>query len=140
MITNFAIEEIMRKNPVTLHPKDPISEAQDLFSKMEIHHIPIVVSSKVVGIISLGDLLFLKGLEGMHKDKFLISDQVGISKLDEVMTYNPICIDKKENIKTALSTMIEKRINCLPVVEDGKLLVGLITTLDILVFLKNKIQ
>lgn len=139
MISNFSVKEFMRKSPITLHPKDDISKAKDLFAKMDIHHLPVVVNNKITGIISLGDLLFLEIIESRNMDKFLATANVGVSKIDDIMTINTICINEKENMKTALKLMIDKRINCLPVINDIQDMVGLITTTDILLFIKNKI-
>lgn len=140
MIENVAISEVMSKNPITLHPKESIENARKLFRENDIRHIPLVVFNKVVGILSLGDLLYMEGIKNRSRDKHLSSTVVGVSFLDDVMTLDPVCLNIENTLADALLFMIEKRINCLPIVDDQKELKGLITTHDINRFLLSHLK
>lgn len=131
------VKTIMRKNVLTLHPKDKIQQARDIFDQYDLHHIPIVVMNKVVGIVSQGDILHLTKRPIMISfDKFIRDQKISIEAIEEVMSKNVICIDHETSIEQAIKIMMERRVNALPV-NDNDELVGLITTYDIL---KNLIK
>ena len=140
MIDNVSVREVMSKNPITLHPKETIDKANLLFKEMDIHHIPLVVMNKVVGILSLGDLLCIDSLKNRNLDKHFSNKIIGVSTLDDIMTPNPICINDSSTLELAIETMIENRINCLPIIDDENEIVGLITTHDINKFLLKELK
>lgn len=133
------VKDIMNRKLVTLHPKDKISKAEDIFNSYKIHHIPIEVSGKLVGILSMGDIFFNRKQKSINADKFLKDINISILTVEEIMTHNPISINSDTSIIDALSVLDSKRINALPVVDNG-LLVGLITTHDLLKLLKSKLN
>jgi predicted transcriptional regulator len=51
------------------------------------------------------------------------------------MTPNPITVTPDMPVSTVTTIMLAKRINCVPVVEDGKLM-GIVTTSDLLMALQ----
>ena len=62
------IKHIMSERVLTLHPKEKINIAYELCNLHKIHHLPITVHKKVVGMISIGDLV--KAI--IHDQKILI--------------------------------------------------------------------
>jgi len=132
------VKDIMNQKLVTLHPKEKISQAEDIFNSYKIHHIPVEVSGKLVGILSMGDIFFNRKQKSINADKFLKNVNISIMTVEEIMTHNPIYIKPNSSIVDALNVMDSKRVNALPVV-DGGLLVGLITTYDLLKLLKSKL-
>ncbi len=139
MIKDILISEVMKKKVISLHPKDDITMANDIFSEYKIHHIPVLVNTKVVGIISLGDLLFMERKELLNQDKFPSFMQMGSRKIEDIMTGEPYTIEASESLGDALDLMIESRVNCLPVVDNENELVGIITTFDLINFLNKQL-
>ena len=50
------ISSIMTPNLITLTQSDSVAKAMELFEKENIHHIPIIGFSKIIGILSKSDL------------------------------------------------------------------------------------
>lgn len=123
----------------TLHPKDKIQSVKDIFAQYEIHHIPVVVMGEIRGIVSLGDLLFLEGMTNNSFDKFLRTKKYEMSTVDEIMTPKPYCIEPDALLSEVMDIMITKRINCLPIKENGEL-VGIITNFDLMKYFRNHIN
>lgn len=140
MYKNIKISEVMNSKLLTLHPKDSIGRAEEIFESYKVHHIPVVVSDKVVGIISMGDLIVWNSLITQHSDRVMSpTNTFTISCVEEIMTKNPICIDKDELLSRALELMVKYRINSLPVVENEKI-VGIVTSYDFLKLLQKEIK
>ena len=134
-IKDSKVEEIMSKNIISLNPKEPISRAIKIFEEHEIHHIPIVIMDKVVGIISQGDVLNFTGKHNrLDQVKTFVLGHSEVdtnTSVEEIMASRPITISPDATIKEAVEQLIQYRVNALPVVENSELK-GIITTHDIL--------
>ena len=49
--------EIMPKNVITVTPDDSVEECMKLMTESRVRHLPVVEGAKVIGIISIGDLV-----------------------------------------------------------------------------------
>ncbi|MEJ2164725.1 MAG: CBS domain-containing protein [Desulfobacterales bacterium] len=52
-----AVHEIMTTAMPTVHPHDDIEECMELFTDKHIRHLAVIEKSKVVGIVSIGDIV-----------------------------------------------------------------------------------
>jgi CBS domain-containing protein len=51
------IDEVMTKNVLFGKPEDTVDSAMDIMSQKHIRHFPVVDGDKVIGVLSLGDLV-----------------------------------------------------------------------------------
>jgi CBS domain-containing protein len=51
------VEEIMAKNVLHVGPNTEISDCMTLMTEKRIRHLPVIDDNKVVGVISIGDLV-----------------------------------------------------------------------------------
>ena len=58
------ISEAMTTNPITVKPTDSIELCMELMTEKHIRHLPVATADKVVGMVSIGDVV-----------KFIIADQ-----------------------------------------------------------------
>jgi CBS domain-containing protein len=52
-----AVKEIMSTEVVAVHPDDDIEECMELFTDKHVRHLPVVEEGKVVGLVSIGDIV-----------------------------------------------------------------------------------
>ena len=52
-----AVKDIMSKNVLCTKPNQTVEEAMALMTEKRVRHLPVVEDSKVLGIISIGDLV-----------------------------------------------------------------------------------
>ena len=52
-----AVNEIMTTAMVTVHPDDDIEECMELFTDKHIRHLPVIEKNKVIGVVSIGDIV-----------------------------------------------------------------------------------
>lgn len=51
------ISEVMSANVLTVKPNDTVEQAMSIMSDKRIRHLPVVDGNKVVGMLSIGDLV-----------------------------------------------------------------------------------
>jgi CBS domain-containing protein len=66
---NTLVSEIMSTTVITVTPEQTVDECMSLMSGKRIRHLPVVENSKVVGLLSIGDLV----KETIEYQAFLIS-------------------------------------------------------------------
>jgi CBS domain-containing protein/gamma-glutamylcysteine synthetase len=124
-IDNYkTVEQFMAVDLFTVRPEDVLDLAANLMHWKHVRHVPVEDDAgNLIGIVSHRDLLEL----------FAMGKIRGPAELSvrDVMKTDLITIDPETPTLTALELMREKRIGCLPVVKDEKL-VGLVTAYDFL--------
>lgn len=71
------ISEVMTRNPFTVSSESSIEQCMEMMSDKSIRHLPVVDQGKLVGMISIGDVV-----------KQIIQDQKGIIEhLESYMTH-----------------------------------------------------
>jgi CBS domain-containing protein len=51
------ISELMTKNPFTVAPENTIEDCMAIMTEKHIRHLPVVSGDKIVGVISIGDVV-----------------------------------------------------------------------------------
>ena len=51
------VSQVMTGNPVTVKPDDPLQGCMAMMSKRGFRHLPVLDAGKVVGVISIGDVV-----------------------------------------------------------------------------------
>lgn len=127
------IRDIMTADVVTLKVHEQLSLASDIMTLARIRHLPVVEGKQLVGIISQRDL-FKASLASVMGHGFEVTrDHLKTVTIKEVMVKNVITIGPDAKIHEAGRIMLEKKIGCLPVVQNNTL-IGLVTETDVLGF------
>ena len=126
------VKNNMTVNPKTVHPDQTISEVLDLMHEFKIHRIPVVSDGKLVGLVTQGVVTEnspsrLSTLS-IHEMNYLLSK----TKVKDIMIKKVITVGPEALVEAAADIMEKKDIGCLPVVGDSNVLLGILTTSDIL--------
>lgn len=132
------VREIMipRDKVVTISDGERLSVAEDIMTLGQVRHMPVVRGGELVGVISERDLLRASPsslVERRAEERRAFLDDVSLA---QVMTTNPFVIDPEASVVEAAKRMVEYKIGCLPVIEQGEL-IGLITETDLLMCLSG---
>lgn len=122
----------MMRNPVYVDENDSMKKAMDLLREHEIRHLPVLKDGeKLVGIVSERDIKQASPSPATAleiREIYYLLDKV---KVKQIMIRRPYTISSAAPIEDAALIMREKKIGCLPVVDEGRL-VGILTETDIL--------
>jgi CBS domain-containing protein len=126
------VRDIMVKEVATLDVNDELSLANDIMRLGRIRHLPVVEGQRLVGIISERDLFRSSLAQALGYESKDTRDLMKTLRIKDIMVPVVITISPDAAVCDAVKMMVEKKIGCLPVVENEGL-VGLITETDILV-------
>lgn len=56
-VLDMTVEQVMTAPPVTVEPSTPVMNALALMTKRRIRHLPVVEGGRMVGFVSIGDLV-----------------------------------------------------------------------------------
>lgn len=116
---DIRIEEVMTTDVHTLSPDAPISDLLEMLRATRISGAPVVENGKLVGIVSLEDLI-----------RALTANDTN-SPVRKYMNQNVITVNDYDPVIEAMESFTKEKVGRFPVVDaDGKL-VGMITKGDI---------
>jgi acetoin utilization protein AcuB len=122
----------MMRNPVFLDEDDSMKTAMDTLKDREIRHLPVLKGgAKLVGILTETDIKQASPSTATAleiREVYYLLDKI---KVKQIMTKRPYTISPTAPIEEAAMVMRDKKIGCLPVMEEGRL-VGILTETDIL--------
>jgi acetoin utilization protein AcuB len=118
------VREIMRSPAVTITPGTTLQDAYRLMQERSIRHLPVVEGERLVGIITDRDLR-------LATSALAFTPFPPGGRVLEVMHRDPLTADPCDPVEDAARVMRDRKVGCLPVLEDGKL-VGIITNIDLL--------
>ena len=135
MKNRVPVSTIMTKEVVKLNITDDLTKAERLFKQHKIRHIPVVNGNKVIGILSYTDLLRISFVDAVDDDAEIVDATVyNLFTVEQVMAKKLITITPETTIKETAEILSKKEFHALPVCE-GDLLVGIVTTTDLIKYL-----
>jgi acetoin utilization protein AcuB len=112
----------------------PHTAADAAMFKMHIggfRHLPVVDGGKLVGIISDRDLIGEK-LTSEAEMASAYFDLSSCPTVGDLMTPDPATTSRTDPLDIAVSQLLEHKYSALPVTDDNRHLVGILTTHDVL--------
>jgi CBS domain-containing membrane protein len=129
------VSSIMTHNVVKLNLTDDLTKAESLFKKYKIRHIPVVNGNKILGILSYTDLLRISFVDAVDDDDEVVDGTVyNLFTLEQVMVKKLVTVTPETTIKETAEILASNEFHALPVC-SGDLLVGIVTTTDLIRYL-----
>jgi len=118
------IGQFMSTDLFTIRPDDLIDLAASVMDWRHIRHVPVEDDEgHLVGLITHRALLRLLIRRGSQSNAPVV--------VRDIMKHDPITVQSNTPTLEAMELMRSKRVGCLPVVEDGRL-IGIVTSYDFL--------
>ena len=128
----MSVEKIMSTSIVTVEMDDSLKVVKDIFDHVRFHHLLVVESGKLFGVISDRDLLKA------------ISPNIGTSaettrdlatlkkKVHQILTRKPVTLSSGTTVYEAIEIFNSHNISCIPVVDENSRPIGIVSWRDIL--------
>ena len=121
------VKDSMTREVVALPPQSTAGEALALCRERRIRHLPVLADDRLVGIVSDRDLRSATPALGDPSR----AEALGRILVHEVMAREVATAHPDDPIEEAANAMRERKIGCLPVIEDDAL-VGIVTSSDVM--------
>ncbi len=128
------VTQIMSKELISLSPIQTLYDAERLFNKHSIRHIPVVEGERIVGVISRSDLLRISYADLTENEETVESIVYDMYTIPQVMTRVPVTVESDTTVKEVAEILSKQSFHSIPVLENGKL-VGIVTTTDLINYL-----
>ncbi len=122
------VRDFMTPDPVTAAPETSIHDALASMEHHGVRHLPVVLSGKMVGVVSDRDLVGQAGTSFYTGGGGKIPKE---TRIEEVMKKDVITANPMDPVVAVAVELSAQGIGCLPVLEDGKL-VGIVSETDLL--------
>ncbi len=128
------VETVMTRAPHMIEANRSVGAVLGLMREFEISHVPVMESGKLVGLVSVENIL-----ESIYwPQKRQTQGDIAGEKIETlglpvkgIMTSPPVTINPKANLRNAEQKMHDRNVSCLAVVDEEHL-VGIVTRLDFL--------
>ena len=130
------VVDVMSRRVVGIAPDASLSRAAALMHAHGVHHLPVLANDgELVGIVTQSDLLAatVSALEPREVAESRDSQLKAHTNVEEIMTPDPVTVRSKAPLKDAVRALTRNgRLRCLPVVDDRRNVVGMVTDWDLL--------
>lgn len=127
------VKYFMTPNPITVDENVSVLDAAELMKRNRVRRFPVLKNGELVGIITDRDvrsagpsqvITFDKAERELLPDLYDLLNKITVR---DIMSRNVVVISPNKTIITASLTMLKHGITGLPVVDDHKNLVGILT-------------
>ena len=113
--SHVQVKHVKTTNVVGVPPSCDAQTVKRIFCEQAVRHLLVLSDGRLLGIISDRDLR-----------------KSDAATAAELMTENPLVVQDDTPLENAITYMMHARISCLPVVAEGRRVVGVLTTVDIM--------
>jgi len=124
------VKDWMSADPISVEPESTLPDAHDLMKKHNIRRLLVMDGSKLVGIVTRGDIRGAEPSEATSLSIFEVNYLLARFPVKKIMSTDIITVGVNEPVGKAASIMHENKVSGLPVVDNGHV-VGIITESDI---------
>lgn len=126
------VSTIMSTPVFSVQLDDRLSDARHLVCEHGLHHIPVIEADRLVGLLSVTDLIALGFAHDATRvgplEAFLDSHH----SIESLMVKEPVCIGHTQPISKAAAILRTGKYHGLPVVDDEHRVLGIVTSTDMI--------
>jgi len=143
--TASTVSQIMTAEPLCISPDTPARDLARMLEANDISGMPVVdVCNRVIGVVSKTDLLrrVVEGPKGSGRGSFFESLAEGLTDEDlhpdnlgtveEFMTPAALTAGLDDSVSDVARRMVEDGVHRIVIVDDDRVVLGLVTSLDIM--------
>ncbi len=155
LFEKIKLKDVMKSPVVTIYEDDELSIAEERFTVHGVSYLPVVShGNKLVGLLTQKYVYKTQSPRRIisHEEidfnpNVILDGEAYYSKetldsyiLRNIMKHDPFSLGPDDNLADAISNMNRLVIGCIPIVDEQKKVIGVLTIREIIVFLASKIK
>ena len=124
------VGERMNRPVISVTPETPVNDAIHLMRSEHIRRTPVVAHGKLVGIVSMKDLLNASPSNATTLSVWELNYLLSKLTVDKIMTREVLSVTEDTPIEEAARLMADHRVGGLPVIRNSEV-IGMITETDL---------
>ena len=129
------ISELMSKDPCTVSPDTPVSEAARLMKEEDVGMVPVIervggaeTRGRLVGVITDRDIAIRAVADGRD---------IGSVTVNDVMSKGATTAKASDNVDDVMKVMGREQVRRIPIVDERDQLVGIVSQADVVLKAKS---
>ena len=128
---NLLVRDLMTEQVVALEPHESLATLRDLMYQRHVRHMPVVDGDRrLVGLVSQRDLLRNSLIEQSKVPESVEQAVLERLQVRDLMSTQVETVGPDSDLRLAAQALVENQYGCLPVVGQGRQLVGMLTESD----------
>lgn len=127
------VRDYMQKDPITICGETTLAEAAEFLHRKGVLTLPVMDGKKVIGVVTDRDIRKASPSSASQLHNYELDYLLAKVRVSDIMSRMVVSISPYATVEEAAKLLHDRKINGLPVVEDGEL-VGVITVSDVLEF------
>lgn len=135
---NEPVSKIMSSELKTVQVGQKLSEARKLLTEEAFNHVPVLDGKRLVGMLSTNNLMrltFDAGNVDLRSMDAVLDNQFTIEK---IMRKDLLMVKSTDTIRRAAELLVKGTHLSVCVVDEGEVLVGLVTSTDLIGYLLDQ--
>ena len=124
------VKDHMTAPVISISASTSLAETHKIMAESKVRRLPVVDGERLVGIVSLNDVLEAKPSDASSLSIWELNYLVANLKIKDIMCSTVFSIAPDATIGDAARMMLDKKFSGIPVTENDKL-IGIITESDI---------
>jgi len=117
------VADIMTRRVIFLREEDNLSRIVEGMEHFGLRHLPVLDDDKLVGMVTHRDMLRILSAARRREESTFVAS---------IMTRDPIAVGPNTTIADAARILLKARFGCLPVVDENRNVIGIVTEHDFL--------
>lgn len=132
------VQNCMTDEVVTVGRYSSLLEAHSLMGTKRIRSLPVMENDRLVGLVTRTDLMSSDPSRLASRNNQELSLKILTQDIEKVMTKEVLTIGQDVEVIEAARIMVENKIHVLPVLDEKKKLIGILTESDLFLMVIQK--
>jgi len=136
----MTLADVMTPDPISIAAHAAVRDALEELEAGTIRHLPVVEEGSVVGMLSDRDLRpWRQALQDVREGNGGVAEEILQRPVSAFMRSDVLFLEVDRPVVDAIDVMLDFKVGAVPVVDDGRL-VGIVSYVDLLEILKNRLS
>jgi len=124
------VAEMMTRDVVTVEEDDSLANLRESLKTLRFRHLPVTDEDRLVGLVTETDLLGMASSNLLPHHAAQDRDLQERFRVRDIMVRDVITVQPDLSVQQAARLLLKQRFNCLLVVDERNVLLGIVTSSD----------